>query len=113
MSRTNAHRTNHLESISYNYMQDELGPWKRCRKSKCSGTMVPILSRYENKGTIYEEFECCSCGKVIKDPQWKIDRDKARAEQKKNRPRRGRYRGNHNASDNQRSQQRPVRRSSQ
>lgn len=100
MSNTNAHRHNRLESISITYMQEELGPWKKCRKSKCGGTMVPILTSYESKGKIYEEFECATCGKVIRDPEWKKDRDEARKNWK-NKPRRGRYRGN-NASNNKR-----------
>ena len=60
--------------------------------------MVQVFSRYKDHGPIYEEQECSTCGKVIKNPQYKKDRERERREQRnrkqwKNRPRTGTNRG--------------------
>lgn len=63
-------------SVYSTYLTDILGAFKKCPKRQCKGTMIPVLSRYENNGTINHEQECSSCAKVIKDPRFKRDRNR-------------------------------------
>jgi DNA-directed RNA polymerase subunit N (RpoN/RPB10) len=70
MSRTNKHRSNHLNSLSVNYMLDELGPRKSCPRRGCKGQCIQVLVRYKPYGPINYEHECVVCGKVIKDPRY-------------------------------------------
>lgn len=92
MAKSNKHHTNSLLSVALDYVKEMLGEWKKCLRKNCTGTMLSVLVRYEDKGKIYEEMECSTCGKVVKDPQWRIDREKAQQEQRN----RGGYRGNNN-----------------
>ena len=74
MSRTNKHRTNWINSPSYNYMHKELGPRRPCPRRSCKGTCIVVLVQYQDHGPINYEHECTVCGKVIKDPRYKPDR---------------------------------------
>jgi len=75
MSR-NKHQTNHLNGISLQYMKEELNYIKKCPRRSCQGMLVEVWVRYENKGPINKESECCQCSKVVKDLRYKEERDK-------------------------------------
>lgn len=83
MSRTNKHRTNRNQSISVNYMKFELGGHKPCPRRSCKGMCVPVIVRYLDHGPINHEFECTICGKVIKDPAFKKERERRWNKRKK------------------------------
>ena len=83
MSRANKHRSNRIESLSLIYMKTELGSYNPCPRRACSGIMIEVWSRYTNRGTINKEQECCVCGKVIKDPRFREEREKHWKEKKK------------------------------
>lgn len=115
---SNRHRTNCLNSISLNYLTIELGPWKSCHRRNrkgvvCHGTLVPVFAQYQSQGTVYSEYECCKCGKVIRDPQWKIDKDKEREARRNNRTQHKRNYRRSDASNIYRPTNRPIRRNSQ
>lgn len=50
---------------------------KNCPRRSCKGTLVEVLTRYYDQGPINYELECTMCGKVIKDPRFKREREKA------------------------------------
>ena len=69
MSHKNKHQHNSINSISLNYMHNELGPWIKCPKRSCPGTMTDIFVRWIQNGPIFNDKECTTCGKVTKDPR--------------------------------------------
>lgn len=70
MSR-NKHQSNRYDGIAQTYMTTVLGPWEVCPKSRCDGTLVQVLTRYKDHGTLNREKECATCGKVVKDPRFR------------------------------------------
>lgn len=56
---------------SINDLVDSLGSFKKCPKKQCKGTLISVLTRYENNGTINYEQECSECSKVIRDSRFK------------------------------------------
>jgi hypothetical protein len=67
MSKSNKHHTNWIKSPSVSYLQDLLKPVKNCPKRSCKGTCTSVLVRYYDHGIIHNEYECTTCGKIIKD----------------------------------------------
>ena len=98
MSRTNKHRINQEKSISVIYMKSELGGHKACPRRSCKGTCVPVCVRYTDHGPINNELECTTCGKVIKDPAFKKEREKYWNRKKK------RYNKNYNNKNKKRKE---------
>jgi hypothetical protein len=75
MSNSNRHQHNRINSISLNFMNELFPNRKKCPRKSCKGIMVEVLSRYFNQGPINYEQECTMCGKVIKDPKFKQERE--------------------------------------
>ena len=76
MSRTNKHRPNRNTNITLQYMKEELGHKTKCPRKGCRGCMIEVLVRYEDHGPINFEKECTECGKVLKDPRFKRERER-------------------------------------
>jgi len=62
----NKHLCYNLYSPSIEYMETVLGPWKRCNKKNCGGTLINIKVCYEGDNRIHDEYECSICGKTIR-----------------------------------------------
>jgi len=54
----------------------ELGSGRKCTRKSCPGNMVEVWTQYKNQGPINKEQECCVCGKVMKDPKYKEERER-------------------------------------
>lgn len=74
MSNRNKHSTNHENGVAEQYLKDELGPRKQCTRRSCKGMCVEVHVQYTDHGPVHCEFECTICGKVIKDPRYRYDR---------------------------------------
>ena len=70
-------------------MRDELHLNCSCSRPNCRGTMILVLTRYEDHGPLNKEYECTSCGKVKKDPVYSQQRREQYEARKKSRERRG------------------------
>ena len=75
MSQSNKCNTNLLNNHSVNFVKYELELNKQCLKRSCKGTCVEVLVSYSDQGPINHEYECTTCGKVIKDPQFRKERE--------------------------------------
>jgi len=62
--------------VTLRYVKEELGQKRKCPRRGCHGCMVEVWVRYENRGPINHEQECTECGKTVKDPRFKRERDR-------------------------------------
>jgi hypothetical protein len=64
---SNKHHSNWLKSPSVLILEEIIGQRKDCPKRSCKGKCVEVIVRYHDHGLLHHEFECTTCGKVIKD----------------------------------------------
>lgn len=69
MSKSNKHHINWIKCPSVSFLEEIIGTRKNCPKRSCKGMCVEVLVRYSDHGLIHHEYECTTCGKVIKDYQ--------------------------------------------
>ena len=81
------HHINWLKSPSITFLTEFLKPIKSCPKRSCKGTCVEVLCRYFDHGVIHKEYECTTCGKIIKDYR-AIEKDNQWQQQNNNNRRR-------------------------
>ncbi len=70
-------------------MREELHIEGACPRPNCRGTMILVLTRYEDHGPLNKEYECTSCSKVRKDPIFAEQRRREYENRKKQRERSG------------------------
>ena len=55
--------------VTESYLADLLKTTKKCPRRRCKGVMIEVLVRYTDRGPLFKEHECVSCGKVIRHPK--------------------------------------------
>jgi len=74
-------KSNHATSLEF--IKQYLESSCPCTRSSCKGSMVLVLVRYEPNGPLNREYECCSCGKIKKDPVYAAQRKKQYEDRRK------------------------------
>ena len=95
---SNKHHFNWLKSPSVTFLEEIIGNRRDCPKRSCKGKCVEVIVRYNDHGLIHHEFECTTCGKVIKDYKTIEQEKQMKRNQYANNSRSSRFRKNYRIS---------------